>query len=192
MDYEVVEQLGNEAVPAPPIGASMPSEAEQTFNREIRQRWDARREALATAQRSKEEALVILLELGKRLSEAKERLARPERNGGWSSFARSAGLTRAEAEAATAATEGGPAAAIAGALPEAAEEAAVSVPENAATQAPEGSPAITEEIREEPTPTPTGDGQVGEAATEMPGGNAAPAPGSPGATVADAGSPAVA
>ena len=100
MENIIVGQSISEAVPAPATvtGVSVPLEAWQALTQEIEQLWDAYREALDAAERSKNEAHGFLLEIGKRLSEAKERLARPGRNGGWSSFSRSAGLTRAEAD----------------------------------------------------------------------------------------------
>lgn len=173
---------GSEPVPASPIGTgvSKPSEAEQALIREVHELWAAHGELLAEARRSEEEALAILAELGRRLCGAKERLARPGRSGGWSEFARSAGLTRAEAdglvrrhrrtlkpqgtssigtENATVTIEGNSAATVAGDCPEAAEEvAAVSVPENAALPTPgEASGAIEEpEVETAATPTETG------------------------------------
>jgi len=96
----IVGQSISEAVPISTTGAGtgVPSEAEQVLILEVRQLCDAHREALAAAESSKEEARRIHLELGKRLSEVKEGLARPGRNGGWSSLTRSVGLTRAEAD----------------------------------------------------------------------------------------------
>jgi hypothetical protein len=95
-----VGHAGSEPVPASltGTGVGIPSEAEQTLIQEVHELWAAHGELLAEARRSEEEALAILEELGRRLSGGKERLARPGRNGGWSSFTRSAGLTRAEAD----------------------------------------------------------------------------------------------
>ena len=100
MEGTTVGQSISEAVPASTTvtDVSVPSGAWQALTREVRQSWDSYGETLAAAERSKNEAHGFLLEIGKRLSEAKERLARPGRSGGWSSFTRSAGLSRAEAD----------------------------------------------------------------------------------------------
>jgi hypothetical protein len=174
-----VGHAGGEPVPASltGTGVGIPSETEQALIQEIHELWAAHGDLLAEARRSEEEALAILVELGRRLSGAKERLARPGRNGGWSSFTRSAGLTRAEAdglvrryrrtvkpqgacsigmENPTVTIEGNSAAAVAGGCPEAAEEmAAVSVPENAALPTPGEASGVIEEPALETAATPT-------------------------------------
>lgn len=203
-----VKQSGGEAVPESrnSAGDGVPSQGEEALNQEIRQLWAAHHEALAEAKRRKEEALGILLELGRLLSGAKESLARPGRNGGWSSFVRSLGFSRAEAdglvrryrgalepqaacstgrEATTATLATEPAAAVAEARPEAREEVVVPAPATGPVQQPSGeTPAAIEEPTSETAATPTEAVQPAEAAPEVSGGDAASAPGGLGAAVA--------
>jgi hypothetical protein len=181
VDSPDVQHSGSEATRASPASTSrgVPPDAEEALIQEVRQLSAAHAEALAAARRSKEQALGILLELGKRLSDAKGRLARPGRNGGWSSFARSAGLMRAEADglvrryrrtlelqtasaadAAIAAPASGLAETDAGARSEAAEVAAVPGPAIAASQAPVEATTATDET----AATPTESGQAAAAA----------------------------
>ena len=182
IDMADAGHAGSEPVPPSPTGTGVgiPSEAEQALIREVHDLWAAHGELLAEARRSEEEALAILAELGRQLSGAKERLARPGRNGRWSSFTQSAGLTRTEAdglvrryrrtvkpqgagsigmENPTVTIEGNSAAAVAGDCPEAAEEmAAVSVPENAALPTPGEASGVIEEPEVETAATPTATG----------------------------------
>jgi hypothetical protein len=100
MENIIAVGASGEAVPAPPASGAPggPSGAEPKDAVEIRQLWAAHSQAEAAAERGKEESRAVCLELGRRLSEAKERLARPGRSGAWSSFVRSQGLSRAEAD----------------------------------------------------------------------------------------------
>jgi hypothetical protein len=183
MEDIIAVGAGGEAVPAPPAGEAPGGPSEPKDAEEIRQLWAAHSQAEAAAERGKEGSRTLCLELGKRLSEAKERLARPGRNGGWSSFVRSLGFSRAEAdglvrryrgtlkpqaacttevETAMATPASGLSAADAEARPEAAEVVAVSAPATGPTpQPPEEASAITEEPRDETAATPT---EVGQAA----------------------------
>jgi hypothetical protein len=205
----------SEAVPESSTceGVGIPSEAGQALIREVHELWAAHGELLAEARRSEEEALAILAELGRRLSGEKERLARPGRSGGWSSFTRSAGLTRAEADglvrryrrtlrsqaactvtAETVATPAGqPAAAVPEVYPEAPAQMAVSTPSTCPEPQPSGeAPAIAALPAAGIAAAPAGAGQAAEAAAGVSGGDVAPVQSGPGAAVADAGSPAVA
>jgi hypothetical protein len=207
---------GGEPVPASltGTGVGIPSEPEQLLIREVHDLWAAHGDLLAEARRSGEEALAILAELGRRLSGAKERLARPGRNGGWSSFTRAAGLTRAEAdglvrryrrtvklqgagsigtENPTVTIEGNSAAAVAGGCPEAAGEPPAYDTAIGTAPQPSGEAlgAIAEPAVETLEATAEG-GQAAEAAAGVSGGDVAPVQNGPGAAVADAGSPAVA
>jgi hypothetical protein len=100
MENIIAVGAGGEAVLAPPASEAPggPSGAEPKDAEEIRQLWAAHSQAEAAAERGKEESRAICLELGRRLAEAKERLARPGRSGAWSSFVRPQGLSRAEAD----------------------------------------------------------------------------------------------
>ena len=213
MENIIVGQSISEAVPAPATvtGVSVPLEAWQALTQEIEQLWDAYREALDAAERSKNEAHGFLLEIGKRLSEAKERLARPGRNGGWSSFARSAGLTRAEADglvrryrrivkplaacstAAEAEVVIAPSSGMAGAIiepgPEAIDEPPACASEIGTAPQPSGeaADAIAEPVVEAAAAT-AGAGQASEAPIGVPGSDATPASCEAGAAVADAAS----
>jgi hypothetical protein len=181
VDSPDVQHSGSEATPASSTSAGLGvlPEAGEALIREVRQLWAARGEALASARRSKEEALGILLELGKLLSEAKQSLARPGRKGGWSSFVRALGFSRAEAdglvrryrrtlepqaactgetEAAVAALAGGPAETDAGACLGAAEVVAV-VSTLATEPAPQPS-AETPAVADGMAATPTESGQA--------------------------------
>jgi hypothetical protein len=195
IDMVDVGHAGSEPFPASltGTGVGIPSEPEQLLIREVHELWAAHGELLAEARRSEEEALAILAELGRQLSGAKERLARPGRSGGWSFFTRSAGLTRAEAdglvrryrrtlkpqgacsigtEDATVTIEGNSAAAVARGCPEAAEEmAAVSVPENAALPTLGEASGVIEEPEVETAATPTETG-LSAAPVGMGNGNA--------------------
>jgi hypothetical protein len=247
MENIIAVGASGEAVPAPPASEAPggPSGAEPKDAVESWQLWTAHSQAEAAAERGKEESRTICLELGRRLSEAKERLARPGRSGAWSSFVRSQGLPRAEADglvrrywnalgaqAGRADGCGGTDTAtlleavgphiqkalasgtdalgfithIAGMLdlpheqrqkgllisntaPRA--EAGLAVPAPAPQPSGEVA-AATDEPAAETAATPTEAVQSAEAACEVPGADAAPAPGGPGAAIADAGSPAVA
>ena len=198
MENIIVGQSISGAVPASTTvtDVSVPSGAWQALTQEIQQLWNSYREALAAAERSKHEKYDLLLEIGKRLSEAKERLARPGRNGGWSSFARSAGLTRAEAdglvrryrrtlvpqavcaagaEGAMATLIGEPASTAPEVQPVAPEQTAVSTPETCPPpQPPQGGNANPAEAPAAgPAPQPSGETV---AATEEPAAEAAATP----------------
>jgi hypothetical protein len=100
MENIIAVGASGEAVPAPPASGAPggPSGAEPKDAVEIRQLWAAHSQAEAAAERGKEESRAVCLELGRRLAEAKDRLSRPGRSGAWSSFVRSQGLSRAEAD----------------------------------------------------------------------------------------------
>jgi hypothetical protein len=216
IDMADVGHAGSEPVPPSPTGAGVgiPSGAEQALIQEVHELWAAHGELLTEARRSEEEALAILAELGRRLSGEKERLARPGRSGGWSSFTRSAGLTRTEAdglvrryrrtlkpqgvssigtENATVTIGGNSAAAVAGDCPETAGEPPAHATATGTVPQPSGeAPGAIAEPAVETGAASAEDGQAAEAAEGVSGGDVAPVQSGPGAAVADAGSSAVA
>src|SRR5271157_1808506 len=213
IDMADVGHAGTEPVPASltGTGVGIPSETEQALIREVHELWAAHGELLAEARRSEEEALAILAELGRRLSGAKERLARPGCSGGWSSFTQSAGLTRAEAdglvrryrrtlrpqaacstaaeaEAAVAAPASGMALAIADARPEAAGEPPAHATATGTAPQPSGeAPGAIAEPTVETGPATAEAGHAAEATAGVSSLADTPAPCEPGAAVADAG-----
>ena len=87
-----VQELASGAVP------DVPSGDRQRLADEIRHLWAAHVEAKAAAKRVKAELKEIRRRLAGPLAEMKGLLARPGRNGVWSSFLRSEGISRATAE----------------------------------------------------------------------------------------------
>jgi len=80
---------------AEPANAQDGHEDEQELSAEIRTLWSAHNEAQAAAKQSKEELRAIPLELGRRLSEVKERVSRPGRGGRWTAFLAAHAIPRA-------------------------------------------------------------------------------------------------
>jgi len=179
MQEVITLKTGTQPVLAPPTDAdpNLTSSEHQRLGEEIRQLWATHMEAKATAKRAKAELKDIRKRLMEPLAQMKALVARPRRNGGWSSFTQSAGLTRAEADGlvrryrktvkpqgacsigtvnATVTIEGNSSAAVAGDCPEAAVEMpAVSVPENAALPTLGEASGVIEEPEVETAAMPT-------------------------------------
>jgi hypothetical protein len=65
---------------------------------EIRDLWTKHDKTTATSRRTREEARTLRLTLGERLSRMKSMLARPGRNGNWTSYLRANAMARASAD----------------------------------------------------------------------------------------------
>jgi hypothetical protein len=247
MEEIVTVESGTQIVQGLPSGAAMEAQSveQQKLADEIRRLWPAHVEAKAAARKAKAELRDIRRRLAGPLSEMKMLLAKPGRNGGWSSFLRCEGIAKATAErlarkggeaggtqlqampvsgtslgepsgasgspscgtgygAAEAACpaplplegDGNPADApaadpapqLSGDIPATAHEPPASAPTtDPAPQPSGGTLAAIEEPAVETAATPTEAGQPAEAAAEASGGDAALAPGGPGAAVAAAG-----
>lgn len=74
------------------------AETEQKLADEIKHLWAVHVEAQTTVKKTKAELEAIRQQLGERLHEMKQLLARPGRNGRWPSFLRSQGIARPTAE----------------------------------------------------------------------------------------------
>ncbi|MGO9270474.1 MAG: hypothetical protein ACLQOO_09515 [Terriglobia bacterium] len=95
MEGMVVEETGTEAIAT---AASPESDTEQKLTDEIRQLWAVHTDAQATVKKTKAEIKAIRQRLSERLFEMKQLLAKPGRNGGWSSFLRAEGIAKATAD----------------------------------------------------------------------------------------------
>lgn len=95
---EAISSSAVEAALAPPAIAQDGHEAEEKLSAESLTLWSAHNLAQAAAKQSKEELQAIRLELGRRLSEVKERVSRPGRGGGFSAYVSAHGIPRATAQ----------------------------------------------------------------------------------------------
>jgi hypothetical protein len=100
MEEIVTVESGTQTVQGLPSGAGpdVPSGDQQRLADEIRRLWAAHVEAKAAARKAKAELRDIRRRLAGPLAEMKMLLARPGRNGGWSSFLRSEGIAKATAD----------------------------------------------------------------------------------------------
>jgi hypothetical protein len=99
-DVITVQEPGTDAIPAVSTTApsSEPPETAQRLAEEIRALWAAYADAQASAKRAKAEIKSVRARLGERLHEMKKLLAKPGRNGAWSSFLRAEGISKGTAD----------------------------------------------------------------------------------------------
>jgi hypothetical protein len=94
MENTTAEHTSVEIVPA----ISPETETERNLADEIRQLWAVHVAAKTTVRQTREELKTLRQRLGERLCAMKLLLAKPGRNGGWSSFLRSQGIAKATAD----------------------------------------------------------------------------------------------
>jgi hypothetical protein len=99
-DVITVQEPGTDAIPAVSTTApsSEPPETAQRLAEEIRALWAAYADAQASAKRAKAEIKEVRERLGEKLHAMKLLLAKPGRNGAWSSFLRNQGIGKGTAD----------------------------------------------------------------------------------------------
>lgn len=94
MEGSIADYTGVGMAPA----ISPEAETEQRLADEIRELWAIHVAAKTTVKKTKEEIKATRQRLSERLYEMKQLLAKPGKNGGWSSFLRSQGIAKATAD----------------------------------------------------------------------------------------------
>ncbi|HEX8800585.1 MAG TPA: hypothetical protein VF772_18335 [Terriglobales bacterium] len=96
MEFNIPENIG--LVPTAVHSEQLGAEAERKLATDINDLWSMHIQAQNTVATTKEELKVIRQRLGKRLIDMKLLLARPGRNGQWSSFLQEHGIPRTIAD----------------------------------------------------------------------------------------------
>jgi hypothetical protein len=96
MEFNIPENIGLIATAVP--SAQPDTEAERKLTTDINYLWSVHVQAQNTVATTKDELKVIRQRLGERLHEMKLLLARPGRNGQWSSFLQQQGIPRSTAD----------------------------------------------------------------------------------------------
>ena len=96
MEYDIAENIG--LVPTAVPFEQLDTETERKLTADINALWSVHVQAQNTVATTKEELKVIRHKLGERLDEMKRLLARPGRNGKWSSFLQEYGIPRTTAD----------------------------------------------------------------------------------------------
>jgi hypothetical protein len=95
MEFNFPDNIGL----VPPVHSEQPgAEAERKLTTDINDLWSVHVQAQNTVATTKEELKAIRQHLGERLHEMKQLLARPGRNGQWSSFLQQHGIPRTTAD----------------------------------------------------------------------------------------------
>jgi hypothetical protein len=92
MEYNIAENIG--LIPTAVQPEQLDAETERKLTTDITDLWSVHVQAQNTVATTKEELKVIRQNLGERLHEMKQLLARPGRNGQWSSFLQEHGIPR--------------------------------------------------------------------------------------------------
>jgi len=96
MEFNLPKNIG--LFPTPVHSEQLDTEAERTLATDINDLWSVHLQAQNTVGTTKDELKVIRQRLGERLHEMKQLLARPGRNGQWSSFLQQQGIPRTTAD----------------------------------------------------------------------------------------------
>ena len=96
MEFNIPENIG--LIPAAVPSEQLDTEAERKLTTDINDLWSVHVQAQNTVATTKDELKVIRQRLGERLHEMKKLLARPGRNGQWSSFLQQHGIPRSTAD----------------------------------------------------------------------------------------------
>ena len=96
MEFNIPENIG--LVPTAVHSGQLDTEAERKLTTDINDLWSVHVQAQNTVATTKDKLKVIRQRLGERLHEMKLLLARPGRNGQWSSFLQEHGIPRTRAD----------------------------------------------------------------------------------------------
>ena len=98
MEDLIPENIGTALIPTPVRFEQTAAETEQKLTTDINELWNWHVQAQNTVATTKEELKAIRQRLGERLHMMKQLLARPGRNGQWSSFLQGHGIPRTTAD----------------------------------------------------------------------------------------------
>ena len=96
MEFTITENIG--LIPAAVHSEQLDAEAERKLTTDINDLWSVHIQAQNTIATTNDELRVIRQRLGERLHEMKQLLARPGRNGQWSSFLQQQSIPRSTAD----------------------------------------------------------------------------------------------